>query len=90
VKLAIIFAKLGYAVKKRHNFSKIKTKLRSQKMKKFVLTFVVICLFSVGASAGWIHTTRSSTCDPATSEPGTCIWVEENNHRTAQPDHSDP
>ena len=57
-------------------------------MKKFVLTFAVICLFSIGASAGWIHTTRNSTCDPATSEPGTCIWVDENNHRIAQPDDS--
>jgi hypothetical protein len=45
-------------------------------MKKFFATFAVICLFNVGTFAGWIHTTRGYTCDPANSEPGTCVWVE--------------
>lgn len=48
------------------------------------MTFMVICLFTItNVSAGWIHTTRGYACDPATSEPGTCIWVDEPSSRPA-------
>lgn len=47
-------------------------------MKKFVATFMVICAFTVtNTFAGWIHTTRGYTCNPETSEPGTCVWVKD-------------
>ncbi len=56
-------------------------------MKKLVTTFMVICVFTVSnIFAGWIHTTSSYACDPQTSEPGTCVWVEDgNSNRAAEP-----
>jgi hypothetical protein len=56
-------------------------------MKKFVATFMVICVFTVtNAFAGWIHTTGSFACNPETSEPGTCVWVEDgHSNRATEP-----
>lgn len=60
-------------------------------MKKMFLTLMVICLFTVGSAfAGWIHTTYSNSCNPAMSEPGTCIWVDDDfNHRAELPKDSE-
>jgi hypothetical protein len=58
-------------------------------MKKIVATLMVICVFTVTNFAGWIHTTRSYACDPETSEPGTCIWVDDHNRRTAEPEETE-
>lgn len=56
-------------------------------MKKIFLTFAVIFLLSVNSFAGWIHSSGVA-CDPATSPPKTCFYVEdfENPNRSANPD----
>ena len=55
-------------------------------MKKFIATFMVICVFTVtNTFAGWIHTTRGYACDPGASEPGICIWVDDGHNRIADP-----
>lgn len=45
-------------------------------MKKLFLTCLVIFLLSVNSFAGWIHS-PGFACDPATSPPGTCIYVDD-------------
>lgn len=45
-------------------------------MKKLLLTFAVISLFTFTASAGWIHV-GGYACQPERSEPGTCVWVDD-------------
>lgn len=52
-------------------------------MKKMFATLMVICLFTVTSTfAGWIHSSGYS-CNPETSEAGTCIWVNDEINRSA-------